>query len=219
MSDYILRRALPRDERFIVKTWLDSYRVAHSAGLLSLAEHFEPCPTCLCSVDYSYASVMEKIIRRILRRPGVQVWVASNPREAPPLDLHGWAAVETGANIPVYKPPRYELQVQVSPDPLVHYVFVKKIYREQHLGTSLLRAAGVDSRKRFLYTCHTALSVALERTGKIPLAVWAPLSARFEKGTSEIHGQEGEVSALPGSGAAPAARELVRRDHEAGRRR
>ena len=211
MSDYICRPATENDLRFVLKTWLDSHRSSHSAGLLSLSPHVEHCPTCNEPMSYDYNTVMTHIVRRILSRPGVEVFVASNPRELPPNDLHGWLAVEHGANIPVYRPPQYKLEVRVSPDPLVHYVFVKKIYREHGIARALFKAAGVDPRQRFIYTCHTALSVAVEKAGKVPRAEWAPLSARFTKETSQIHDQERSAPSIQQSGADTAPGKRPRR--------
>lgn len=212
MSDYIVRPASEQDLRFIVKTWLDSYRSSHSSGLLSLSPHIEKCPTCSEPLDYGYTAVMGRVVVRILNRPGTKAFVASNPREQPPNDLHGWIVVEEGANIPSYKPPRYKLEVKVSPDPLVHYCYVKKLYRELGVAKKLFAAAGVDPRQRFLYTCHTALSVAVEKAGKIPRAEWAPLSARFTKETSQIHDQEREQAALQQPRADADSRHGLRRN-------
>ena len=201
MSDFRCRLATAKDIGFVVKTWLDSYRASHSAGLLSLSPHVESCEACAGPVDYGYAAVMRRIVQRILARPGVSVWVAANPRALPPNDLHGWLVAEKEANVPVYRPPRYQLEVQVSPDPLVHYVYVKKIYRELGLARALFQAAGVDPRKRFLYTCHTSLSVAVEKAGKVPRSEWAPMSARFTKETGKIHDQASDSAPFQPSGA------------------
>lgn len=210
-DDFIVRPATEQDLRFVIKTWLDSYRSSHSSGLLSLSPHTEHCPTCSESIHYDYATVMALIVRRILARSGVSVFVAVNPREKPPNDLHGWIAVEEGANIPSYKPPRYKLEVKVSPDPLVHYVYVKKLYRELGVAKALFHAARINPRDRFIYTCHTALSVAVEKAGKIPRAEWAPLSARFTKETSQIHDQEREQASLQRPGADADPRHGIRR--------
>lgn len=192
MSDYVIRYArTEHDFRYVIKSWLDTYRASKSSGLLSLTPHVEHCPTCNEEIDFGYVRVMGMLIERILRRPDVDVLVASNPREKPPLDLHGFIVVERNVQVPVYRPPLYKPEIEPTDAPLVHYVAVKKIYRRHGIAKALFKAAKIDPRAEYLYTCHTPGSVELERAGKMPRAKWNPLCARFEKkGTSQIHDEE-----------------------------
>lgn len=180
---YVLRAAEPGDLRFIIKTWLDSYRSSKSAGLLSLTPLELKCE-CGAPVHYDYVSVMRVTIQNILRRPGVEVIVASNPREQPPNDLHGYIVFERKVQVPVYRPPRYQLELEDSDSPLVHYVLVKKLYRGFGIARALFIKAGIDPGAHFLYTCSTPLSVQVDKAHKIPKAEWNPLCARFAKETS-----------------------------------
>lgn len=206
MSDYVLREAVASDKVYVLRAWSDSYRPSHSSGLLSLSALHGTCENCGHSVPYDYAAVMKVTLANILARDGLRIWVAKNPRAAPPNDVHGFIVVEKDANIPKYEPPDYTLRIEHSLDPLVHFIYVKKLYRNLGMARALFKAADVDPRGRFLYSCTTASSVSCDRAGKIPLGVWAPMSARFSKETSKIHDQEHPRSAIRPSGAAPAAK-------------
>jgi hypothetical protein len=184
MSDYVLREAkTPLDFKWIVNTWLASYRDSKTSGLLSAEPLDVHCPTCHEAIGYDYQRIMDFTVRRILARPGIKVFVASNPREKPPLDLHGWIAVEDGANVPLRHPPRYELEIVRSDAPLVHYVYVKKPYRGFKIARSLFKAAGVDPQKKLLYTCSTPISAQIlkVRPLKLPHAEWMPACVRYAK--------------------------------------
>lgn len=218
MSDYIIRHAkTDSDLTFVVKSWLSSYRTSKSNGLLSLEPLSVHCPTCHEAIGYDYESVMNYVIRRILARPGVQILLAANPRERPPLDLHGFVIVEEGANVPTYRPPRYQLEVQTATVPLVHYVYVKKIYRGLGLARALFAKAGVDPQQRFLYTCSTPLSVQIEKAHKVPLAEWTPACVRFAKETGKIHDQGTEAAPLQPPGADSDSLQPTRRHLPVGR--
>jgi hypothetical protein len=219
VSDYIIRPAKgDQDFHFITKTWLESYRSSKSNGLLSIDPLTLHCPTCNEPLGYDYKTVMNIVVRRILARPGVTVLVAANPREKPPIDLHGWIAVEEKANVPVYRPPRYELEVHTSEVPLVHYVYVKKAYRGFGLARSLFAKAGVDPTQHFLYTCSTSLSVQVEKAFKIPRAEWMPACVRFTKETSQIHDASDPAAPVQQPGAHPDPRQQPGRNLQERRR-
>lgn len=70
------------DWRFIVESFLSSYRNAHTAGLVQIED---------------WHDVMEPQIRKLLARDGVLVHVAHHPGEQDHIaDLYGWIAVEHG---------------------------------------------------------------------------------------------------------------------------
>jgi GNAT superfamily N-acetyltransferase len=175
------RQAAPGDLDFVVKSWISSFKSAHAAGILSISPLDVACPTCGAAVPHDFASVMDHTLRAVLKRPGVTVWVAYNPRAAPPSDLHGYLVSETGANLPSYRPPSFELVIVKATEPLIHYMFVKQAYRGFGIARALLDAAGIDPTKPLLYSCKTADASSLERAGKLPRAKWAPLSVRFQK--------------------------------------
>jgi hypothetical protein len=71
---------------------------------------------------------------------------------------------------------------------VVHYVFVKELYRQRGIASSLFKALGVDPKSRFAYPANTRVvtdpaGAYLKR--KIPLAVRDPAVARYPK--SERH--------------------------------
>lgn len=182
----VYRLAEPPDLDFVVKSWISAFKTAHAAGILRVTAPNEPpfaapCPSCGAPVPHDFASVMTPTLHGVLARRGVAVWVASNPRAAPPMDLHGYLVVETGANLPSYRPPDYELMVTTATEPMVHFCFVKRAYRGFGIARALLAAAGVDPAGPLLYSCKTADVSALERAGKLPRAKWSPLSVRFTK--------------------------------------
>jgi hypothetical protein len=182
----VYRLAEPPDLDFVVKSWVSAFKTAHSAGILRVTAPNEepfsvPCAKCGTPMPHDFAAVMTHTLYAVLARPGVAVWVASNPRAAPPMDLHGYLVTETGANLPSYRPPNYELVVTTATEPMVHFCFVKRAYRGFGLAAALFRAAGVDPAGPLLYSCKTADVSALERAGKLPRARWSPLSVRFTK--------------------------------------
>lgn len=188
--DFVYRLAEPDDLDFVIKSWVSSFKTAHAAGILRITTQDEqpfavPCGNCGAPVPHDFTAVMTHTLRAVLKRPGVAVWVAANPEALPPNDLYGFLVVETGANLPSYRPPTFELTVTTAKDPMLHFVFVKRSFRGFGFATGLLRAAGVDPEKPLLYSCKTADVSALEKAGKLPRARWSPLSVRFNKGKSQ----------------------------------
>lgn len=187
------RRAQPEDITFVVSSWTSSYKSAHAAGILSITPLDVPCKSCGAPQPYDYEAVMGHTIRNLLARPGLEVWVAANPRARAPHNLHGYLVCERDANVPSYTWPSFELVVKRSPHPLIHYVLVKQTYRGFGLARALLAAAGIDPTRQFLYTCKTPAVAQLEgvvkgelkNPNKIPNARWSPLCVRFAK-ESEI---------------------------------
>lgn len=139
------RRAAAGDETFVVYSWCASFRSSHTAGLIAMDD---------------WRAVMEPQIRKVLSRPGGEVWVAYHPGETDHVaDLYGWLAVERGHALP-----------------LVHYVYVKSPFRKHGIARGLFAAAGVDPAAPFFYTCKTY--VVHELRHLIPAARWQPLIAR-----------------------------------------
>jgi len=177
------RQARASDVQFVVRTWIDNYKSAHGAGILSIPEFSVPCD-CGTAIRYDFSAVMEVTLARLLQRPGVTTWMAHNPRERAPHDLYGYLVSETGANMPSYqRGPDGEsrMVIESSKDPLIHFVFVKQTYRKLGIARALLGKASIDPQKPFLYTCRTPNVSKLEKAGLIPESRWFPLSARFPK--------------------------------------
>jgi len=186
------RPARADDVQFIIRTWIDSYKGAHGAGILSIPELAVPC-ACGRPIRYDFGAVMEVTLATILQRPGVTTWTAHNPRERAPHDLYGYLVSETDPNVPTWVPngtdelgkPVYKLEIATSDQPLVHFVFVKNAYRMLGIARALFVAAGIDPAAPYLYTCKTSNVSKLERAGVMPRARWFPLSARFPKDKRE----------------------------------
>jgi GNAT superfamily N-acetyltransferase len=178
------RQAVASDVQFIIRSWIDSYKGAHGAGILSIPEFAIPCE-CGKPIRYDFSAVMEVTLAKLLTRPGLTTWVAHNPRERAPHDLYGYIVSETGANVPTYVPVGdgdFKLVIERSSGPLVHFIFIKRDYRKIGIGRALFKAAGIDPAKPYLYTCRTANIAKLEKAGVVHRdARWFPLSARFDK--------------------------------------
>lgn len=79
------REALDADRPLVLDSWLSSFRNAHAAGLIAMAD---------------WRAVMGPQITRMLRRPGVVVVIAYSPGEELGADVIGWAAVEARDPMP-----------------------------------------------------------------------------------------------------------------------
>lgn len=79
------RDAVDADQGLVLDSWLASFRNAHAAGLIAMAD---------------WRAVMGPQIVKLLRRPGVRVVVAYVPSEPPGADAVGWVAVESRARQP-----------------------------------------------------------------------------------------------------------------------
>lgn len=188
-ANYEVRRADLGDLRFVVKSWLDSYRPSHSAGMLSNTPVITHC-RCGAEIDVSFASVMPPTVLHLLARKNVTTYVAADDTMMPPNNLLGFLVVERNPQVPAYKPPLFKLELRTSPHPLVHYVLVKKTFRGWGVARALFKAAGVDPAAEFLYTCTTPISESIRKARKVPRAIWEPSCARFTHETSTVHDQE-----------------------------
>ena len=79
------REALDSDRALVLDSWLASFRNAHAAGLIAMAD---------------WRPVMGPQVVRLLQRPGVTVLVAYHPGEDSGADAYGWAAVELRTSRP-----------------------------------------------------------------------------------------------------------------------
>jgi hypothetical protein len=179
------RLAAAQDIQFLIRTWIESFKAAHGAGILRIDQLTVPCE-CGRPIRYDFSAVMEVTLASLLQRPGVTTWMAYHPHEQPPNDLYGYLVSETGANVPSYvrgEDGESRLEVATSELPLIHYVFVKRYARERGIARALFAAAGIDPDSAYLYTCKTSNLSRLEARGKIPRdSRWFPLSVRFAKG-------------------------------------
>lgn len=87
MTALAYRPATEPDARFILGSWLASYRNAHQAGLISRER---------------WNDVMGIELRDVLLRPGCVTRIAYNPGAADPgLDAYGWIAGEPSRREPL----------------------------------------------------------------------------------------------------------------------
>lgn len=168
MKSLAYRPAIDRDRRFIEKTFLDSYRTSHSAGLIRMGRR--------------WFEVMREEIAAILDREGVECFVAHHPGAAVgDADLYGWIGVERGYFVleKSVRGGRFVDEWKRTDVPLVHYVFVKAPCRRMGIARDLFRVADVDPRKAFRYSAKTGLVSRLR--SKIPGGSFDPLIARYPK--------------------------------------
>ena len=80
------RRATDADMPFVVDSFIESYRLAHAAGMIAMAD---------------WRTVMQRQLSLALARRGVQLWVAYHPGDTDRVaDVYGWVAVELGPETP-----------------------------------------------------------------------------------------------------------------------
>lgn len=169
MTSLAHRTATKADRAFVVDSFISSYRTAHTAGLISMAD---------------WRQIMAVQIVGLLDRPGVDTIVAYRPGEDPgTADIYGWIAVEArrehgDEGHPIYLdcPACHDLDIRPQ-EPMVVYVYVKAPYRKLGIARGLLKAAGIEPGDPFDYAAKTAVVSKLRH--KIPAARWNPLRARF----------------------------------------
>jgi hypothetical protein len=166
----VYRTAEPDDINFVTNTWMTSFRDSDTAGFIAKAH---------------WPSVAETEIRRILSREGVELYIAANPNGNKELkiDIHGWIAVERGFHVPgkVLVDGKRKRVMKLSVDPLVHYCFVKPVYRRNGLAKGLFAHASVDPSEPFYYSCKTQKSSQLSKLRKIPGGRHEPRICRFHR--------------------------------------
>jgi GNAT superfamily N-acetyltransferase len=127
MSAFEIRAATESDLRFVLSSWLASYRGAHAAGMIQMTD---------------WVTVMSPQVDAVLSRVGVTVLVAGHPTAEPgTADVYGWIAAEhQGGTIP-----------------LIHYCYVKHAYRRRGFARRLLQALRLSATDEIEYTCKTAV--------------------------------------------------------------
>lgn len=170
MTALRIRSATDSDLEFVVAAWVESYRMSHFSG---------PIPMPL------YRSHMTEYVRWMLARPGIEVLVAHKPGESPPDDVYGWLCMENDMPMRVR---RFDHQrgmtvedELVSAQPIVHYVYVKQLFREHGIANRLFQFAEIDPRAGLVHTHKTAIVAKLQGLKKLPGATFAPQLARFPK--------------------------------------
>lgn len=148
------RPATLDDRAFIKDTWLDSYRLSHSAGILPMNRWYP---------------VMQSVLDDLLDKEGTRTIVAYEPEVES--RFHHYGFISYNADI---KPPCvYYVFV------LAEYRQGKEKHGlREGVARQLFRAAGIDPNSRFTFACKTGAVGTLLR--KIPLAKFNPLIARFE---------------------------------------
>ncbi len=151
------RTAELEDQRFIVDSWVGSYRDAFTAGIIQVEDWY---------------AVMIPTVEKILAKPEVRTAVAYvsgvTDRVA---DLVGFIVADPSDTPPLV----YYVFTKE------HYRRAGKgrLWGGPGIARSLFAAAGIDPARPFNYVCSTPMCRTLER--KIPLARWQPLLGRFPK--------------------------------------
>ena len=85
-SSIAYRRATREDMALVVDSFIESFRTAHSAGLIAMDD---------------WRTVMVRQLGLILARPGVEIHVAYHPGDTDHVaDVYGWLAVEKTEPLP-----------------------------------------------------------------------------------------------------------------------
>lgn len=161
---------LPRDRRFCVEGWLDSYRDAYTAGLVSME---------------TWDERMRPEVERMLDQ--ATVLVAHEDSDPDPLaDLLGFIAFDRGSfRLPyvyyVYVASRYRRAGWRTVDG-------RRVRVGDGLGRLLFKAAGIDPKKQFDFAASTRFERILK--DYIPLARHRPLLARFPLESARRHDHE-----------------------------
>jgi hypothetical protein len=143
------------DRDFVVSSWSSSFRTSYTAGLISMER---------------WADVMRPELVAILERPNVRTLLAVDKKT--PSHLYGFVTADMTTQLE--KLERGEWREWPA---MLYYCYVKSAYREHGIARGLFEAIGLDPRSRFLVACKTSWFSRL--AGKIPLARWNPLVARF----------------------------------------
>lgn len=145
------------DRHLVISAWTQSYRTAHTAGMIQ---------------DADWYRVMDEQVDKALGRPDVRTVVAYDPDETDHIaDVHGFITADT-----LEKPPLvYYCYVKQA----YRRAGNGRLWSGPGLARQLFAAVGIDPNMPFHYVCSTPMVRKLDR--KIPLAKWTPLYGRFPK--------------------------------------
>lgn len=150
-----IREADASDRRFVISSWLDSFRNSYNAGLIGMSDWW---------------AVMHPQIEKVLDRAGVRTLVAYETREKDRVaDLYGFITFDS-----TVKPTMVFYVYVKAPYRRAGYRNGKRV-GDGH-ARILFAAAGIDPLSPFDYACKTQDVAALST--KIPRARWQPLLAR-----------------------------------------
>ena len=134
----MIRPAAPSDRQFVVSTWSRSFKLMHSAGLIS---------------DEDWPTVMRPQFEKILDRDGVRTMIACGARD--PDFFYGWIAADPLERVLVYvyvkEPYRRtgiarQLFAAIGIDPSRPFVYVCR-------GPSFTALAGKATSARYNPNC------------------------------------------------------------------
>lgn len=108
-----IRLARPSDVNFILNSWLKSYRSSYAVK-------------GVC--DTIYYREQKRIIMALVNKPGMALFVASDPDDAN--EIFGWLCAEQRA-------------ASASPTLVVHYAYVKQAFRRLGILRALLETFDV----------------------------------------------------------------------------
>lgn len=145
-SPYAIRPVNEKDFPFILQSWVRTYTNNREWGPLS--------PRCV-------ARAVHGSILGLLNRPGVEVRVATDPRNH--FFIFGYVVFDTSFEHPV-----------------LHWVYVKELYRRVGIGAELVRYARCDKPGPLHYTYGTKATKYV-----LPEGTWSPQLARPRKEVSD----------------------------------
>jgi hypothetical protein len=153
---------------FVRLSWLRTFEHSHYAGVI---------PGRL------YYKVYDSVLDILLGRPGALVLVAADAEDEN--HLMGFCCTEPGYRYPdraaFQKAETLPPRLAGKTLPLLHYVYVPRVYRRAGLGLAMVRAGGVDPEKPFVYTFknETTSRIVGQRRRYIE-GMYDPLVARYE---------------------------------------
>jgi hypothetical protein len=144
----------PDDLRFVVDSWVSSYRDADSAGMIQVEDWY---------------AVMIPQVTKAIRRPDVQTILACGADD--PTQLHGFITADVEERLPLV----YYVFVKT------HYRRGGRgrLWDGHGCARGLFAALSIDPGKPFFYVCETPMVPRLRR--KIPAAKHMPKYGRFPK--------------------------------------
>lgn len=145
----------PEDSRFVIDSWISSFRTAHAAGLVLMKD---------------WHDVMWSQIQQVIARPRVRTLLAVDDRDHN--FFYGFLTYEPAAQ-PAYVYYAYTKET---------YRRARGRVFDTGVATGLFEHAGIDPRRSFGYACKTPMVARL--AAKIPCAKWDPLPARFDRETN-----------------------------------
>lgn len=160
-APFSIRPYEPRDQPFVIDSWLSSFRTSYYAGLISMSRYF---------------NVMWPEVAAIIDRDDTTTLVAELPSGRDRLVgfICGRPVSNSGPWVHyVYTKANYRQGGN------------GRLWKGPGVARALFAGLGIDPDREFIYSSKTATVARLAK--KIPFARWNPLVARFDE---ELQGHE-----------------------------